>query len=187
MLLTLVPGAMGACGGVLGAGLIVRFAVRTPARVGLAVLLIGARAVSGCTATASGPAFVDDPDCAFGAPPEAGTDGFPLFAGSLDDEAAPSAGTRSQSADGPGFTSGAVVFKDGSLPGFSADGTLCSSRCANTVGRAAPARDTEALCSIGATNRSAAGPLAAPANPDIQPSIMMAAMIEINRGDLALN
>jgi hypothetical protein len=151
-------------------------------------VLIGevAPGLSRVAATAAGAGFVEEPDWALGAPIGAGTDGFAEGAGLLDDEAA-SAGTRSQSADGPGFTSGAVASKDGLLPGFSAAGTLCSSRCASTVGPDAPPRGPAAPCAIGAMNRSAPGPLAAPANPDTQPKTNVAAMIEISRGDLALN
>lgn len=153
----------------------------------MAAVLIGAGAVSGCAATAIDPAFVDDPDCTFGAPLEAGIGGFPPFAVLLDDEAALSAGTRSQSADGPGFTSGTVASKDGLLPGFSADGTLCSSRYANTVGRAAPTRDTAALGAIGAVNQDALDTLAAPANPGTNAKTIVAATIRTNPVDLALN
>jgi hypothetical protein len=105
----------------------------------------------------------------------------------LDDEAAPSAGTRSQSADGPGFTSGALASKDGSLPGFSADGTLCSSRCANTVGRAAPVGDTAALCAIGTVNQGALTPLAASDNPGTNAKPIAVATISMNAVDLVLN
>jgi hypothetical protein len=131
--------------------------------------------------------LVDDPDGAFGAPPEAGTGGFLPFAGLLDDEAAPSAGTRSQSADGPGFASGALGSKDGSLPGFSADGTLCSSRCANTVGRASPACDTATLCAIGTVDQGALTPFAAPDNPGTNAKPIAVATISMNAVDLALN
>jgi hypothetical protein len=131
--------------------------------------------------------LVDDPDGALGAPPTTGTGGFPPFAGLPDDEATPSAGMRSQSADGPGFTSGALASKDGSLPGFSADGTLCSSRCANTVGRAAPVGDTAALCAIGTVNQGALTPFAAPDNPGTKTKPIAVATISMNAVDLVLN
>ena len=54
-------------------------------------------------------------------------------------------GTRSQSSDCPGFSSGAGVFEPVSeLPGFSADGTLSSSRCAKSSTGTAVVRDAEA-------------------------------------------
>jgi hypothetical protein len=146
----------------------------------MAAVLIGAGPVSGCAATAICPAFVDVPDGALDAPPDAGTGGLPPFAVLLDEEAAPSTGTRSQLADGPGFTSGAVASKDGLLPGFSAEDTLCSSRCANMVGRAAPARETAALCVIGAGTEGELTPLAACDDPGAKAKRIEAVTIRLN-------
>ena len=56
---------------------------------------------------------------------------------------APVDGSRSQSSDCPGFSSGAGVLDPVSeLPGFSADGTLSSSRCAKRSKGAAVVRDS---------------------------------------------
>ena len=133
-----------------------------------------------------GARVVEEPVWAPDTPIEVGADGFVALAGLFDDEAA-SAPTRSQLADGPGFTSGAVAAREGLLPGFSAEGTVCSSRCASVIGGEAMARDPAAPCSIGAMNRSGMGPLAALAHPDTQPKNIAATMIEISRGDLVLN
>jgi hypothetical protein len=79
-----------------------------------------------------------------------------------------------------------VVSSAGSLPGFCADGTLCSSRCAITVGRVAAAVEIAGPAASGDCHRGPMTPLAAPANPGTNAKAVVTATIRIKLVDLAL-